>query len=54
MLVVLESVLAQEHIKLLLKHTTIATMGEAQQRPATHTGDEGDKVIFIPNANAKK
>lgn len=48
MLVVLESVLAQEHIKLLLKHTTSVTMGEAQQRPTVPQTDEGDIFIHIP------
>lgn len=48
MLVVLENVLAQEHIKLLLKHTTITEMGPPQQRPIVPNGDTEDSPIFIP------
>jgi len=48
MLVVLESVLAQEHIKLLLKHTTLVEMGPPQQRPVVPPDGDDDKVIFIP------
>lgn len=48
MLVVLEGVLAQEHIKLLLKHTTLVEMGPPQQRPVVPPDGDDDKVIFIP------
>jgi hypothetical protein len=47
MLVVLESVLAQEHIKLLLKHTTLVEMGPPQQRPVVPNNDE-EVFFFVP------
>ncbi|HRF96993.1 MAG TPA: hypothetical protein PLZ51_17415, partial [Aggregatilineales bacterium] len=52
--VAVEKVLAKESVKAMLKATTIAEMGPAQERPSTPTGDDGDKVIYIPKATAQK